>query len=74
MINLEKFQTLSNILAPLNQTWGEHNVTIELWAGSERGRLNCQLNWKEDIREVEFSNLDEAIAKANEIIQKINLD
>jgi hypothetical protein len=74
MINLEKFQTLWNILAPLNQTLGKHNVTIELWAGSEIGRLNLQLNWKEIIGEEEFNNLDEAITKANKIIKKITLD
>jgi hypothetical protein len=33
MINLEKFQTLWNILAPLNQTFSKHNVTIELIMG-----------------------------------------
>ncbi|MBD2629647.1 hypothetical protein [Trichormus variabilis] len=74
MIDLEKFQTLWNILAPLNRTFGKHNITIEIWAGSESGRLNIQLNWKTFIGEAEFNNLDEAIAKANEIIKTIILD
>lgn len=68
----KKFDELNQLLTPLNQTWGEHHVSVTLLPGSHpSGRMNFLLNWKKEKLEVEFDSLDEAIEKATSIIDRL---
>jgi hypothetical protein len=68
---MQKFNELNQLLTPLNQTWGEHSVTVTFFPGSEGGYMKFLLNWKTENLEVEFNNLDEALEKAKSIINQL---